>query len=68
MERPVASPEHYEDHRKQGIDVDSITKIAMGIVTVALVATVVVNASGSANVIKAAGGAFSGSLAAAEKG
>jgi len=47
---------------------DNITKIAMGIVTVAIVATVAVNASGAANVIKAGGNAFSGSLSAAEKG
>ena len=47
---------------------DNVTKVLMGVVTVALVATVVVNASGAANVIKAGGTAFSGSLTAAEKG
>lgn len=47
---------------------DAITKVLLAITTVALVATVVVNATGSANVISAAGNAFSGSLTAAEKG
>jgi hypothetical protein len=40
----------------------------MGVVTVAIVATVLVNANGAANVLKAGGTAFSGSLTAAEKG
>lgn len=47
---------------------DNITKILLGVVTVAIVATVLVNASGAANVIQAGGSAFSGSLTAAEKG
>ena len=47
---------------------DNVTKIMLGIVTVALVATVATNASGAASVLKAAGGAFSTSLTAAEKG
>lgn len=47
---------------------DSITKVLLAITTVALIATVVVNGTGSANVIKAAGSAFSGSLSAAQKG
>lgn len=47
---------------------DDLTKVLMGIVTVAIIATVVVNANGAANVIKAGGSAFSGSLTAAEKG
>jgi len=47
---------------------DDLTKVLMGIVTVALVATVVVNATGAAKVISAGGSAFSGSLSAAEKG
>lgn len=47
---------------------DNVTKVLMGIVTVAIIATIVVNASGAANVIKAGGSAFSGSLTAAEKG
>jgi hypothetical protein len=48
--------------------VNDFTKIALGIVTVALVATVVVNANGAASVVKAGGTAFSNSLSAAEKG
>lgn len=47
---------------------DNITKVLLSITTVALVATVVVNGAGSANVIKAAGGAFTNSLSAAQKG
>jgi hypothetical protein len=47
---------------------DNITKILLGVVTVAVVATVLVNGSQAANVIKAGGSAFSGSLTAAEKG
>jgi hypothetical protein len=48
--------------------VDNITKVLLAIVTVALVATVVVNGTGSANVIKAASSGFTNSLSAAEKG
>lgn len=47
---------------------DNVTKVLMGVVTVAIVATVLVNANGAANVLKAGGTAFSGSLTAAEKG
>lgn len=47
---------------------NTFTKIAVGIITVAMIATVVVNANGAANVIKAGGSAFSTSLTAAEKG
>lgn len=47
---------------------DNVTKIALGIVGVALVATLVVNAAGTAKVISSAGGAFSQSLTAAQKG
>lgn len=47
---------------------DNITKVLLSITTVALVATVVVNAAGTANVVKAAGGAFISSLTAAQKG
>lgn len=47
---------------------DNITKIALSITTIALVATLVVNANGTANVIKSAGSAFSNSLTAAQKG
>jgi hypothetical protein len=45
-----------------------ITKVLLSITTVALVATLVVNGANTAKVIAAAGTAFSGSLAAAEKG
>jgi hypothetical protein len=38
------------------------------VVTVALVATVVVNGANSAKVVSAAGGAFTNSLTAAQKG
>lgn len=47
---------------------DSITKVALAITTVALVATIVVNGSGSAKVINAATGGFANSLKAAERG
>lgn len=47
---------------------DSITKVALAIVGVAMVATLAVNGTGAAKVIGAAGSAFSGSLSAAEKG
>jgi hypothetical protein len=47
---------------------DSITKVALAITTVALVATLVVNGANSAKVISSVGSAFSGSLTAAEKG
>jgi len=48
--------------------VDSITKVALAIVGVAMAATLVVNYKGTAQVISSAGSAFSNSLAAAEKG
>ena len=47
---------------------DSITKVALAITTVALVATIVVNGANSAKVISAASQGFAGSLTAAEKG
>lgn len=47
---------------------DNVTKVLLGIVTVALVATVVVNGAQAAKVVAAGGTAFSNSLAAAEKG
>lgn len=47
---------------------DNITKILLSITTVALVATLAVNAAGTAKVIGAAGTAFSQSLTAAQKG
>jgi hypothetical protein len=47
---------------------DSITKIMLAITSVALAATLVVNGTGTAKVIQAAGQAFSGSLGTAEKG
>lgn len=47
---------------------DNITKVLLAITSVALVATLVVNGTGTARVISAAGGAFSSSLSAASKG
>lgn len=47
---------------------DNLTKILLGVVSVAAIATVLVNGTQAANVVKAAGTAFSGSLSAAEKG
>jgi hypothetical protein len=48
--------------------VDNVTKVLLSITTIALVATLVVNANGTANVIKSAGGAFTNALTAAQKG
>ena len=45
-----------------------ITKVALAIVMVGLAATLVVNGAGTAKVITSAGGAFSNSLTAAQKG
>jgi PRD1 phage membrane DNA delivery len=45
-----------------------LTKIALMIVTVGLIATVVVNGTNSAKVITAASSGFSNSLTSAEKG
>jgi hypothetical protein len=47
---------------------NSIEKIALAIVSVALVATLVVNGKGTAQVVGAASQGFSNSLSAAEKG
>lgn len=47
---------------------DSVTKVALAITSIALVAVLVVNATGTAKVIGAGTSAFTGSLAAAEKG
>lgn len=47
---------------------NDITKVMLAITSVALVATLVVNGSGSATVINSVGTAFSNSLSAAEKG
>lgn len=47
---------------------DNITKIALAITTIALVATLVVNGQNTARVISSAGGAFSNALSAAQKG
>lgn len=47
---------------------NDVTKIAMGIVTVAIIATIVVHGSQAATVVTAAGKAFSGSLSAAQQG
>jgi len=48
--------------------VDNITKVALAIVTVALVATLVVNGTGTAKVISAGGSAFTSALGTAQKG
>jgi len=47
---------------------DSITKVALAIVTLGLVATLVVNGPNTAKVISAGTGGFANSLSAAEKG
>jgi hypothetical protein len=47
---------------------DSITKIALAITTVALVGVIVVNGTQTAKVITAGTGGFANSLTAAEKG
>jgi hypothetical protein len=47
---------------------DSITKVALAIVSLALVATLVVNYTGTASVINAGSSAFTGSLKQAEAG
>jgi len=47
---------------------DNLTKILLSITGIALAATLVVNASGTAKVIGAAGTAFTQSLTAAQKG
>jgi hypothetical protein len=48
--------------------VDNITKVALAIVTLGLVATLVVNGPNTAKVVQAASSGFSGSISAAEKG
>lgn len=45
-----------------------VTKIALAIVTLGMIATLVVNGSNTAKVVTAASNGFSGSLTAAEKG
>lgn len=47
---------------------DSVTKVALAIVTVALVATLVVNGTNTAKVISAGSTGFANSLSAAQKG
>jgi hypothetical protein len=47
---------------------DSITKVALAIVSVALIGVIVVNGTQSAKVITAATSGFGSSLTAAEKG
>lgn len=47
---------------------DNITKVLLAVTGVALAATLVVNGTGTAKVITAAGSAYSNSLAAATKG
>jgi hypothetical protein len=46
----------------------SIEKVALWVVGLAIVATLVVNGTGTANVIKAGTGGFSTDITAAEKG
>lgn len=46
----------------------SITKVALAIVGVALVATLVVNGPNTAKVVSSASGGFANSISAAEKG
>jgi hypothetical protein len=47
---------------------DAVTKIALAITTIALVAVIVVNGNQTATVIKAATGGFASSISAAQKG
>jgi PRD1 phage membrane DNA delivery len=47
---------------------DSVTKVALAIVTLGLVATLVVNGANTAKVVTSATSGFSNSLSAAEKG
>ncbi len=47
---------------------DNVTKVALAIVTLGLVATLVVNYKGTSSVISTASSGFSNSLSAAEKG
>jgi hypothetical protein len=47
---------------------DNITKIALAIVSLGLIATLVVNGSNTAKVISSASSGFSNSITAAEKG
>lgn len=47
---------------------DNVTKIALSITTIALVATLVVNATGTAKVITAGTNGFSSAIRSAQKG
>jgi hypothetical protein len=47
---------------------DSVTKVALAIVTVALVAVVVVNGANTAKVVNSATTGFANSISAAQKG
>ncbi len=47
---------------------DNITKVLLAITSVALVATLVVNGTGTAKVISAATGGYAQAISAAEKG
>ena len=47
---------------------DGITKVALAIVSLGLVATLVVNGANTAKVVQSASSGFSNSLSAAEKG
>lgn len=48
--------------------VDSVTKVALAIVTLGMIATLAVNGQNTAKVVQAASQGFSNSLSAAEKG
>lgn len=47
---------------------DGVTKVALAIVSLGMVATVVVNGSNTAKVVTATTNGFAGSISAAEKG
>jgi hypothetical protein len=47
---------------------DNVTKVLLAIVGVSLAATLVVNGANTAKVVNSAGGAFTSSLTAAQKG
>lgn len=47
---------------------DGITKVALAIVTLGMIATVAVNGANASKVIQSTGSAFSTSITAAEKG
>jgi hypothetical protein len=47
---------------------DNLTRVLLAVVSLAVIATVLVNANGASTVVKAGSGAFTSSLSAAEKG